>query len=160
MNVAFYWEPVGGLTLQHRCNPYAGLLAQELARLDVHLELGRCKWGRIRVTHGQVATQRATALVQIAKLGAVCRRHVERRRRDVLWIFTAGGLNILTAFLLTTAFALAPISTTLPLSRTAPIWVLLVSYLFLGKLERVTGRTVLAAALVVTGGVLITAFRN
>ena len=85
---------------------------------------------------------------------------IQIRRRDVLWIFTAGGLNILTAFLLTTAFALAPISTTLPLSRTAPIWVLLVSYLFLGKLERVTGRTVLAAAFVVTGGVLITAFRN
>jgi glycosyltransferase involved in cell wall biosynthesis len=40
MNVAFYWEPIGGLTLQHRCNPYAGLLAQELDRLGVHLELG------------------------------------------------------------------------------------------------------------------------
>ena len=40
MNVAFYWEPVGGLTLQHRCNPYACLLAQELDRLDIHLELG------------------------------------------------------------------------------------------------------------------------
>jgi beta-1,4-mannosyltransferase len=40
MNVAFYWEPVGGLTLQHKCNPYAGLLAQELAKDDIHLELG------------------------------------------------------------------------------------------------------------------------
>lgn len=81
-------------------------------------------------------------------------------RRDVLWLFTAGGLNIMTAFLLTTAFILAPISTTLPLSRTAPIWVLLVSYLFLGQLERVTWRTVVAAVMVVTGGVLITAFRT
>ncbi len=81
-------------------------------------------------------------------------------RRDVFWLITAGGLNILTAFLLTTAFTLAPISTTLPLSRTAPIWVLLVSYLFLGQLERVTWRTVMAAVMVVTGGILITAFRN
>ncbi len=81
-------------------------------------------------------------------------------RRDVFWLITAGGLNIITAFLLTTAFALAPISTTLPLSRTAPIWVLLVSYLFLGKLERITWRTVVAAAMVVMGGVLITVFRS
>ena len=40
MNVAFYWEPVGGLTLQHKCNPYAGLLSLELAKDDIHLELG------------------------------------------------------------------------------------------------------------------------
>ena len=40
MRVFFFWEPVGGLTLQHKCNPYAGLLAQELAQLDIHLELG------------------------------------------------------------------------------------------------------------------------
>lgn len=81
-------------------------------------------------------------------------------RRDVFWIFAAGGMNIFTAFLLTTSFALAPISTTLPLSRTAPIWVLLISYLFLGKLERITSRTVVASVLVVMGGVLITAFRG
>jgi drug/metabolite transporter (DMT)-like permease len=81
-------------------------------------------------------------------------------RRDVLWLFAAGGLNIITALLLTTAFILAPISTTLPLSRTAPIWVLIVSYLFLGQLERVTWRTVVAAIMVVTGGIFITVFRN
>jgi glycosyltransferase involved in cell wall biosynthesis len=40
MNAYFFWEPVGGLTLQHKCNPYAGLLAQELEKLDVHLALG------------------------------------------------------------------------------------------------------------------------
>lgn len=40
MNVAFYWEPVGGLTLQHKCNPYAGLLAGELEKAGIYLELG------------------------------------------------------------------------------------------------------------------------
>ena len=40
MRAFFFWEPVGGLTLQHKCNPYAGLMAQELARLDIHIELG------------------------------------------------------------------------------------------------------------------------
>ena len=40
MKAFFFWEPVGGLTLQHKCNPYAGLLAQELESLDIHLTLG------------------------------------------------------------------------------------------------------------------------
>ena len=81
-------------------------------------------------------------------------------RQDVFWLITAGGINIITAFLLTTAFSLAPISTTLSLSRTAPIWVLIISHLFLGQLERITWRIVLAAVMVVAGGILITAFKN
>jgi beta-1,4-mannosyltransferase len=40
MKVLFFWEAVGGLTLEHRCNPYAGLLARELEKRDIHLELG------------------------------------------------------------------------------------------------------------------------
>ena len=40
MRAFFFWEPVGGLTLKHKCNPYAGLLALEMAKRDIHLELG------------------------------------------------------------------------------------------------------------------------
>ena len=40
MKVLFFWEAVGGRSLEHRCNPYAGLLARELEKLDIHLELG------------------------------------------------------------------------------------------------------------------------
>ena len=40
MRVLFFWEPVGGLTLQHRCNPYAPLLSRALEKRDIHLELG------------------------------------------------------------------------------------------------------------------------
>ena len=40
MKVLFFWEAVGGLSLEHRCNPYAGLLARELEKLDIHLVLG------------------------------------------------------------------------------------------------------------------------
>ena len=40
LNVLFFWEPVGGLSLEHRCNPYAGLLDRALHAHDVHLELG------------------------------------------------------------------------------------------------------------------------
>ena len=46
MNVFFFWEPVGGLTLKHRCNPYAGLLALALEKLDIHLELGKYAFER------------------------------------------------------------------------------------------------------------------
>jgi beta-1,4-mannosyltransferase len=40
VNTLFFWEQVGGLSLAHRCNPYAGLLDQALHPHDVHLELG------------------------------------------------------------------------------------------------------------------------
>ena len=40
MNVLFFWEQVGGLSLEFRCNPYAGLLDGALHAHDVHLELG------------------------------------------------------------------------------------------------------------------------
>jgi glycosyltransferase involved in cell wall biosynthesis len=36
----FFWERVGGLTLDYPCNPYAGLLARALEKRDIHLELG------------------------------------------------------------------------------------------------------------------------
>ena len=41
MRAFFFWEAAaGGLALQDRCNPYGPLLAHDLAKLDVHLELG------------------------------------------------------------------------------------------------------------------------
>ena len=46
MRVLFFWEQVGGLTLEHRCNPYAGLLARALETLDVHLDLGDYDFSR------------------------------------------------------------------------------------------------------------------
>ena len=79
--------------------------------------------------------------------------------RDLFWLIVSGGFYFLAATLLITSWSLAPISTTMPLSRTAPIWVLLFSRLFLGKLEKITGRTILATFMVVLGGILITAFR-
>ena len=40
MQVLFFWEAVGGLGLEYRCNPYAGLLDRALHAHDVHLCLG------------------------------------------------------------------------------------------------------------------------
>jgi len=46
MNVFYFWEPVGGLTLKHRCNPYAGLLALEMEKRGIYLELGEYAFER------------------------------------------------------------------------------------------------------------------
>ena len=40
MRAFFFWEPVGGMTLEHRCNPYGPLLARALEKRDILLELG------------------------------------------------------------------------------------------------------------------------
>ncbi|MBT3604832.1 MAG: hypothetical protein HOE48_15745 [Candidatus Latescibacteria bacterium] len=40
MKALFFWEKAGGLTLEHKCNPYGPLLALAMEKLDVHLELG------------------------------------------------------------------------------------------------------------------------
>lgn len=67
--------------------------------------------------------------------------------------------NIIAAFLMWTAFVAGMVSSVLPLSRMTPLWVILFSFLFLGKIERVVLRTVAAACLVVAGGVMLTLFR-
>lgn len=81
-------------------------------------------------------------------------------RRGLIWVGGAGAIGICSSYMLWTAFTMASVSTALPLSRIAPIWVLILSYFFLGKLETINRKTVLATICVVAGGVLITAFRN
>ena len=46
MKAFFFWEEVGGLTLAHRCNPYAGLLASALEKQGITLELGDYSFDR------------------------------------------------------------------------------------------------------------------
>ncbi len=82
---------------------------------------------------------------------------VERRALRMLAV--SGIFNILSSLSLWTAILISSVSTTMPLSRTAPIFVLLFSYLFLGKQEIITRRLVIGAVSVVIGGVLITALR-
>ena len=85
---------------------------------------------------------------------------IRGKKRGFMWVTGAGLIGICSSFMLWTAFTMASVSTALPLSRIAPIWVLILSYFFLGKLETINRKTVLATVCVVTGGVLITAFRN
>jgi len=85
---------------------------------------------------------------------------IRGKRRGFMWVGGAGAIGICSSYMLWTAFTMASVSTALPLSRIAPIWVLILSYFFLGKLETINRKTVLATICVVAGGVLITAFRN
>jgi uncharacterized membrane protein len=67
--------------------------------------------------------------------------------------------NIIASTTIWTALSVGNVSVVIPLSRIVPLWVMFWSYFFLGQLERLTRRVVLAAARIVAGGVLITAFR-
>lgn len=79
--------------------------------------------------------------------------------RAIRWFLGAGLTTTAAAIMFWTAMSVAPVSTVLPLSRLVPLWVVLWTYLFLGGLERITLRILLAAMMVVAGGVLITAFK-
>ncbi|MDA1000605.1 MAG: DMT family transporter [bacterium] len=72
------------------------------------------------------------------------------------WFALAGLFNLFAASLYWNALMIGQISSVLPLSRLYPLWVVIFSAVFLGGLERITLRVVLAALLVVAGGVLIT----
>jgi uncharacterized membrane protein len=99
-------------------------------------------------------------LMILATIPFVPYRVVIHADRKALWSFFLGvPTNILAAFMMWSAFARGMVSSVLPLSRMTPLWVMLFSYLFLRRYEQIRLRTVIAALLVVAGGVLITMFR-
>jgi transporter family protein len=83
---------------------------------------------------------------------------IRATRSSWLWFCMAGTFNFLSTFLLWQALIRGNITTIVPLSRLSPLWILILSYLFFKKLERITFRLVLATSFVVAGGVFITAF--
>ncbi len=82
---------------------------------------------------------------------------VIRATRKSMVLFIIGGVfNLIAAFFFMTALTFGQLSSVLPVSRLTPLWVVLFSPLFLGKLERLTPLLLIAALLVVAGGILIT----
>ncbi len=102
----------------------------------------------------------ANVLLLLTKPFLPGQRDISGDRRGLIWVGVAGLIGVSSSYMLWTALTLASVSTALPLSRIAPIWVLILSYFFLGKLEKINRKTVSATICVVAGGVLITAFRN
>ncbi len=70
----------------------------------------------------------------------------------------AGLLNLGGSVLFWSALVTGEVIIILPISRLYPLWVLILSALFLGSQEKITGRVVSAGGMVVAGGVLVTVF--
>lgn len=85
------------------------------------------------------------------------RGRIQVGRSGAGWFVLAGLLNLLAASLYWNALMIGRIASVLPMSRLYPLWVVVFGAIFLGGLERATPRVILAALLVVAGGVLITA---
>jgi drug/metabolite transporter (DMT)-like permease len=83
----------------------------------------------------------------------------ESRKAVVLLLCSglAAACGITSSFF---ALSMAPVVVISPLQSTNPLFALLWSWLFLGRLERITPRLVLGSILVVSGVILITLGRN
>ncbi len=80
-------------------------------------------------------------------------------RRGFFWLLLGAVFSATATALLWYALTFSSVTVVLPLSRTAPIWVVALSFIFLGDIERINARLFGAASLVVLGGFLITSFR-
>jgi len=88
------------------------------------------------------------------------RASLAQNRRAVGFLLlsgTAAACGIMSSFF---ALSMAPVVIVSPLQSTNPLFALLWSYLFLGRLERITPRLVLGSILVVGGVILITISRT
>ncbi len=86
--------------------------------------------------------------------------NLAENKKGVIFLLLSGGtaaLGIIASFY---AFRLAPVVIVSPLESISPLFALLWSHLFLGKLERITRRVILGSILVVGGVILITLGRS
>jgi len=82
--------------------------------------------------------------------------NLTQNRKAVGFFLLAGlasSLGIVSSFF---ALSLTPVVTVSPLQSTSPLFVMLWSYLFLRRLERITPRLILGSVLVIFGVILIT----
>ncbi|WP_132061557.1 DMT family transporter [Halorussus amylolyticus] len=80
------------------------------------------------------------------------------RTSNTRWYLLAGAAN--TAFLLLyyVALSVSQVSVVVPIIQSSPLIVMILSFAFLSRLERVTWKLVAFASLVVLGAVVLTAF--
>jgi len=84
------------------------------------------------------------------------RINLAQNRKGVGYLLISGisaSLGILSSYF---ALSMAPVVTVSPLQSTSPLFVMLWSYLFLRRLERITPRLILGTILVIFGVTLIT----
>jgi len=85
------------------------------------------------------------------------RRTLEWNRRGVLYFVGAGIAENASVFLVLVALSLGDVSVVTPLAGTAPLFVLLLSTVFLKGVEQLHWRIVVGSALIVLGVFLLTA---
>jgi len=77
-------------------------------------------------------------------------------RRSLRFFVGAGILENVSVFLMLVALGLGEVSVVIPLAGTAPLFVLLLAFLFPVGLQKLSGRVVLGSALIVLGVILLT----
>ena len=87
------------------------------------------------------------------------RTNLAQNRKGVGLLLLAGILASLGVVSSYFALSLAPVVMVSPLQSTSPLFVILWSYLFLRRLERITPRLILGSILVIFGVILITVGR-
>jgi uncharacterized membrane protein len=100
-----------------------------------------------------------TALVAYSAFLVAFGRHRDIRARgwSLVHFVAAGVAENAGVFLTVVALSLGTVSVVTPLTGSAPIFVLLLSFLFLRGVETLTGRIVAGTVLIVLGVYLITA---
>ncbi len=124
-------------------------------------------YGVAQVMGRYVTTELAPAQVAVVYnvafgilgMGIVAARHLPRDikgpRRSLVFISLSGFAGSVGLLFLYLALSVAPISLVSPVAAVVPLFSLVMSYIFLRSIERVTLRTVLGALAVVAGVVLI-----
>lgn len=116
------------------------------------------KWG-LQITPEVflgLAVMSSTALLTSVSAGAVQRQTLSLPRGRTLAMFTMGGAMAITAHLCVLGALLkGDLLIVVPLQNMEPLFAVVLTRLFLRRLELVTPAVVAGAALVVTGGVLV-----
>jgi drug/metabolite transporter (DMT)-like permease len=81
-------------------------------------------------------------------------------RRGLVFLVLSGAAAACGILCMFFALNMAPVVVVTPLQSTNPMFALLFSYLFLGRLEKITPKLVAGSILVVTGVILITLGRG
>lgn len=118
---------------------------------------------RFGLTTTPTTALEAVALHETAGLAFLVGYTLARGRGDALVptpaarraFLLGGGLFAFAMLLFVEGLRLGPVAIVASLAGTAPLFVILLSYLFLPEVERITRGTIVAAVLIVCGGALI-----
>ncbi len=144
----------GGFRPLHLIYPFTAAFC--FGVVGVIRKLGLSEAGPI---FGSAVNMTTALIVFTAFLLVSGRANLMRCRGESLWYFVAAGVAENTGVcLLIVALSLGQVSVVTPLSGTSPLFVLLLTSVFLRDVEALTPRILLGTSLIVVGVILLTAF--